>query len=152
MKSFSGLVISVIILMIVLLITFSVGQFADKSPIFVSGTLIIEEELAQKAHGIRTVFIIIYDDESNAPLPYAAIRKVLDQDPSGTFLDFLLTKDNMQIMNQSQAGPPKKIRIKARLDRGGTAGADEPGDIVGELSGVDIGTEGVRIHMNRYVS
>lgn len=151
MKSLPRSAIVLIILAVIGLVVMSVGQFASKSTVFARGSLVLKDGLQTQAKGIRTVFIVIYDEESPAPMPYAAIREVLSEDASGEFLNFILTKDNMQIMNQQSHKTPSKLRIKARLDRSGTAGLDQPGDIVGELSGVSAGAEGLKIVLDRHL-
>lgn len=151
MKSLSRSAIVLFVLVVIGLVVMSVGKFASKSTVFARGSLVLKEDLRDQARGIRTVFIVLYDEESPAPMPYAAIREVISKDASGEFLNFVLTKDNMQIMNQQSHKTPSKLRIKARLDRSGTAGMDQPGDITGEISGVSAGSEGLKIVLNRHL-
>lgn len=127
-----------------------VSQFAEKSFIYAQGEVFIPPELEEKAAGIRTLFIVLYDTANPAPMPYGAIRMPLKEDPKGSFLSFVITKDNLQLMRQSHR-IPKTLRIKARLDRSGLGGRDEPGDIVGELLPVKTGTAGVRITVNKLI-
>ena len=83
-------------------------------------------------------------------MPYGAIRWPLKQDPKGSFYSFTITKDNLQVMRPSHR-IPKTLRIKARLDRSGTAGMDAPGDLTGEIIPVKTGSTGVRITINKLI-
>ena len=152
MKSLSGPATGLIVCLIAGAILISAGQFASRSMVFAEGSLVLSDELIDKARGIRTVFIVLYDDENPTPMPYAAIREAINEDARKSFLNFVLTKDNMQIMNPAGEGFPKKLRIKARLDRSGAAGTDQPGDITGELKGVGNGARGLRIVLNQFIT
>ena len=37
------------------------------------------------------------------------------------------------------------MRIKARLDKDGSAGMDQPGDLTGEIKPVAVGSKGLRL-------
>ncbi|MFK7824230.1 MAG: hypothetical protein AB8G05_08735 [Oligoflexales bacterium] len=127
-----------------------VSQFAEKSFIYAQGEVFLPPELEEKATGIRTLFIVLYDTANPAPMPYGAIRMNLAGDAKGSFHKFVITKDNLQVMRPSHR-IPKTLRIKARLDRSGTAGMDAPGDIVGEILPVKTGSTDVRITINKLI-
>lgn len=92
----------------------------------------------QKTHGLRTLYIIVYDAQSSMPMPYGAMKVDLTKDPQGTVYKGVLNSANINVMS---GGPlPETLRIKARLDRDGSAGKDSPGDIVGSIEGVKKGT------------
>lgn len=85
--------------------------------------------LIKKDAGIRTLFVILYDGDSPRPMPYGAVKVDLKEDAKGTFYKGDLTSENVQTMG---GGPiPKNLRLKARLDKDGSAGMDQPGDLVG---------------------
>jgi len=87
--------------------------------------------LVKKNAGIRTLFIILYDADSTRPMPYGAVKVDLKEDAKGTFYKGDLTSENVQTMG---GGPiPKNLRLKARLDKDGSAGMDQPGDLVGTI-------------------
>ncbi|RZA26667.1 MAG: hypothetical protein EOP10_02825, partial [Proteobacteria bacterium] len=85
--------------------------------------------LVKKDAGIRTLFVIVYDADSPRPMPYGAMKVDLKDDAKGTFYTGDLTSENVQTM---AGGPlPKNIRLKARLDKDGSAGMDAAGDLTG---------------------
>lgn len=87
--------------------------------------------LVKKNAGIRTLFVIVYDADSPRPMPYGAIKIDLKEDAKGKFYTGDLTTENVQTMG---GGPvPKNIRLKARLDKDGSAGMDQPGDLTGQV-------------------
>jgi hypothetical protein len=97
----------------------------------------LDDKLAKKGADIRTMFIVLYDAESQAPMPYGALKVDLDKAAKGTFYKAALTTGNIYVMG---GGPlPKAIRIKARLDKEGNAGGDKPGDLVGVAEKVAVG-------------
>jgi len=151
MKSLPKWSIGLIVILITLLVILSVGNFANKSQIFARGTLQVAKDLEDLAKGIRTVFIVVYDEESQMPMPYAAIKEQISEDPKGQFIDFVLTKDNMQLMNPNNHKIPNRIRIKARLDRNGLGGMDQPGDLTGAKEHVAVGSEGVLITIDKLI-
>ncbi len=87
--------------------------------------------------GIHTLFVILYDREASTPRPYGALKVDLKEDAKGTFYTGDLTSGNITTMGE---GPlPKKFKIKARLDKDGSAGGDLPGDLVGIVENVAAG-------------
>ena len=114
-----------------------VSRFAETAPIIVSGTLGIQKNLQKNVVGHSHLFIVLFDQESKMPMPYAAVRYRLqpESDFTGDFFSFFLTEQNTQIMNPGLP-KPKKLRVKARLDRDGTAGPDQLGDLTGEISDI----------------
>lgn len=94
--------------------------------------------LVQKSAAIRTLYITLYDADAPAPRPYGAMRVVLEKDAAkGTIFRGALTSANVMIMG---GGPmPKNLKIKARLDKDGSAGPDEKGDLVGIVEKIAAG-------------
>ncbi len=126
----------------------------EKSPIFASGSVELDPGLVQDSVGITTLFLVIFDQDSPMPMPYGAAKFTLDHPPqAGKFFDFVLTKEKLQIMGMGGGGQgfPHKMRLKARLDRDGFGGADQAGDIVGEISAVDFGGKDIHILLNRKI-
>lgn len=144
------------VVVVVVGINFAINT-GQKSPIYASGSLEIPEGLASSATGISTLFMVIYDLDSPVPMPYGAVRFRLDQPvAAGKFFDFNITKEKIQLMgmaeNNANAGLfPKRLRIKARLDRDGIAGRDQQGDIVGEANPVAFGTTGLVIRLDHKI-
>ena len=123
----------------------------EQSPILAAGKILLKDNLAAEANGIRTLFIVLYDLDSPKPMPYGAVKEVLDQDPpAGEFFDFLVTREKIQTMNPN-APLPKRLRLKVRLDRDGQGGMDQPGDLVGTLEGVSLGDSTSRIVISEVV-
>ncbi len=98
----------------------------------------VEDKVAKAATGVRTLYVIVYDSESKMPMPYGAMKVDLKADAKGSIFKGDLTTANVQRMNP-QAPFPKTIRLKARLDKDGNAGMDQPGDVVGKAVGIKVG-------------
>ena len=47
--------------------------------------------------------------------------------------------------------PPKKMRVKVRLDKDGVAGRDQPGDIVGQVEHIVFGADNVNVKLETKV-
>lgn len=104
--------------------------------------------LVKKDAGIRTLFIILYDADSPRPMPYGAVKIDLKEDAKGAFYKGDLTSENVQTMG---GGPvPKNLRLKARLDKDGSAGMDQPGDLVGTVEKAKAG-ETVKIKISKAI-
>lgn len=106
----------------------------------------IEGEQLKAAAGIRTLYVIVFD--ANSPRPYGAMKVDLKADASGTLYkgdltvdpEATSTKNGGNVMVMGASTPPKTLRLKARLDKDGSAGKDQPGDIVGITEGVAAGS------------
>ena len=138
------------IVAVVGLATFMAQHSGTPTPVIAAGSVKLQSQLLDKAKGIRTLFVTVFDADSNMPMPYGAIRYRLSGDPTEDVLTFTLTRDNLRVMNPA-AAVPTTLRIKARLDRNGQAGPDLPGDLVGEIPSVAVGTRGVQIPIDRYL-
>jgi hypothetical protein len=125
--------------------------FGQTSPIIAEGKVILSPEFDAQAQGMRTVYITVRDPASPMPMPYGAMVTTLDNDPSGTVLNFKLTKENIRVMSEVGA-PPEKVNIKARLDMDGLGGADQPGDIVGIVENVNWGATGLTIALDQLIT
>lgn len=93
--------------------------------------------LVKKGAGIRTLYVIVYDADSPRPMPWGAIKVDLKEDAKGAFYKGDLTTDNVQSMGGGAV--PKNIRLKARLDKDGSAGMDSAGDLTGQVEKVKVG-------------
>lgn len=105
---------------------------------FATVEVTVEDKVAKTAAGVRTLYVIVYDSESKMPMPYGAMKVDLKADAKGSIFKGDLTTANVQRMNP-QAPFPKTIRLKARLDKDGNAGMDQPGDVVGKAEGIKVG-------------
>jgi hypothetical protein len=126
----------------------------QKSPLYASGIVEISPELVPAAKGMRTLFLVALPPaESGMRMPIGAARFSVSQDASGRFVHFALTPETMQVMpGSASGGMPAQFRLKARLDADGTAGMDQPGDLVGELESVTTGSRNLVITINRVAS
>ena len=109
---------------------------------------ITDAALQKKDVGIRTLFLVIYDADSAAPMPFGAMKVTLDKDAKGMFYKGSLTSEN--VMAMSGGAPPKNLRIKARLDKDGSAGRDEAGDLIGIADHVAAGSS-VKITVDKAI-
>lgn len=124
---------------------------ASKDTVYASGKLELDKKLSDKAKGIRTLYISIYDSASGMPRPYAATKIDLPKDAtSGAFHDFKLTPANVMAMGQGPA--PQTMRIKAKLDKDGSAGPDASGDVTGTVSDVKLGASNIVIKLDTVVN
>ena len=132
---------------LVLTIFFSSSGHASEQ-LIASGKLKLGDGLNAKAKGIRTVFLVVYDPASRRPMPYGAQKMTLAKDASGEFTEFKITTTSLRTMGAGGA-VPNPLRIKARLDKDGNAGMDQPGDIVGMIENVKLGTKSVSILLDK---
>ena len=84
--------------------------------------------------------------KSKVKMPYGAIRIKLNSPPKGQFYNFLITKDNLQIM-QPDSQPPAVINLKARLSLKDTV-ETRGYQLSGQLENVNIGTKNLSITIN----
>jgi hypothetical protein len=112
----------------------------DDTTVYADVEIKLEGAKATKASaGIRTLFITIYDSESKAPMPYGAMKVELDKDAKGTVYKGKLDASNIMVMGGGAS--PQTLRIKAKLDKDGSAGPDAAGDVVGIVDGVKVGSK-----------
>lgn len=104
--------------------------------------------ILKKTAGIRTLFLIVYDADSPRPMPYGAIKIDLKEDAKGKFYTGELTTENVQTMGGGAV--PKNIRLKARLDKDGSAGMDSPGDLTGQVDKAKAG-DSVKIKIAKVI-
>lgn len=102
----------------------------------------LASQLNTKSSGIRTLYITLYDAASSRPMPYGAMKVVLEKDASGTVYKGKLDASNVMMMGGGEPSPTT-LRIKARLDKDGSAGPDEAGDLVGIADKVKLGADTV---------
>ena len=116
----------------------SFGHFAKAADTkkFATLEVSVDPKVADKVAGIRTLFVIVYDNDGR--MPYGAMKVDLKADAKGSVYKGDITEANIQTM-----GPPtpmpKVLRFKARLDKDGSAGPDQPGDLVGTVNKINAG-------------
>ncbi len=133
--------------LMVLGLSLSFSHFAKASDQKLASVEIsIDDKLLAKNVGVRTLFVIVYDTESKMPMPFGAMKIDLKADAKGSIYKGDLTTANIQRMNPD-APLPKTIRIKARLDKDGSAGMDQAGDLVGIVEKINVG-EKTKITIN----
>ena len=150
-RSQTKLAVASAILVVLGAAMFAAIRFGEQSPLIASGTITLAPELTNQAKDITTLFIIVRDSASTAPMPVGAARKTINPGSNGKIFDFVLTKEFLQLM-VAEANLPKSLTIKARLDVDGAGGPDTPGDLVGEISGVPLGSGGVQISVDRVIN
>lgn len=142
-----GTLVTVAVILIAFVLLFPAGQ---KLPSIVKGKVTIKESLIPDARGIRRLFVVLYDADSERPMPYGAITFSIKPVESATVRPFNLNFENLNVMNKS-IPIPKNFRIKARLDVDGIAGPDKLGDLVGESSPVAFGSDNVQVKITQRV-
>jgi hypothetical protein len=136
-----------LVLVVVLAITIA-GKMGKTSHAYARGQIVVAPELAQVAQGIQTLFVIVSGTEM--PMPYAAVRRTLKTSLADEPYRLILTDENVQKMREMELWPAQ-FKLKARLDRDGVAGPDQPGDLVGEVPLVNAGDQNVVITIDRVV-
>jgi hypothetical protein len=122
------------------------SRFSEKSLVYAGGSISIAPEAEAGASGHRNLFIVVYDQDNPAPMPYGALRVELKEAPKGTFYHFVLTKENLSVMAGKQAHHElKTLRIKAKVTAASFVGEESPGDVSGEVSDIALGDETVAI-------
>lgn len=147
MKKIGWIGVLVVGLVVVMAIVMA-GQMGETSPAFARGRVILDDSLRDQARGADTLFVIMSGPDR--PMPLGALRHKLASDPAGVVYEFALTKESMQMM-MGGSEAPETFKLKARLDRDGTAGPDQPGDLTGEVLGVQRGAKGIDIVISRVV-
>lgn len=97
-----------------------------------------DASLEKKAAGIRTLYVTLYDEASKMPMPFGALKVELKADAKGEVFKGRLDTNNVVVMGGGAW--PASLRIKARLDKDGSAGSDAPGDLLGIVTGVKQGS------------
>lgn len=119
----------------VLFLSLSLSYVAKAADQKIASVEVNVEAAAEKTAGIRTLFIIVYAQDGK--MPYGAMKVDLKADAKGTVYKGDLTTANVQTMG---GGPvPQSLRLKARLDKDGSAGPDQPGDLAAIVESVKAG-------------
>jgi len=139
-----------VVLFVLGLAVYSALKFGEKSPLIAAGEVTLSPDLTEQAKNISTLYIIVRDGSNPSPMPIGAARKRLSSSPEGSFYNFVLTREFLQLMVPDASLPPT-LSIKARLDFDGEGGADTVGDLVGEVGNIHLGASGVRIDINRAI-
>jgi hypothetical protein len=150
MKRLPRWVLPLVVVGIVGAVILAAGKFADQPTIFARGDIALASELIDKAKGIETLFIVVFDADNPMPMPYGAMRDKITLSGTSQISDFILTPERLQIM-RPDAPVPKNFRLKVRLDRDGQAGPDQPGDLVGQIDRVAYGTDNIHLSITQVV-
>lgn len=147
-----ALIGSLLIGLVAVFSIFVASNFGEKSDIYVSGEVVVPHSLSNRINNFKVLYIVIYDENSPMPMPYGAMKLRLEEPvQAGVGVPFFVTKERIQTMRENQP-PPQAMRVKARFDRDGNAGRDQPGDLTGEQLGVAYGTTGLTIAIDKYIS
>lgn len=112
--------------------------------ILASGSIEVVPELAGMAKQITTVFVIVRSQTPGGP-PFAVVKLKNEMRSSLPFE--ITTKDVMGMGGQMPADP----KIVVRFDIDGSAGPEQPGDLVGELGQLQPGQRNVVVQVDRMV-
>ena len=116
---------------------------ASQGNVLAAGNITVAPELADRARQISTVYVILRSAQGGPP--YAVARL---ENPHEAALTFELTTANVMVQG---AQPPQDARLIVRFDADGRAGAEQPGDLVGELSEVSLGSSQLAVVVSRQV-
>lgn len=152
-KSVLYLAIVAIVIFVGIKVALDTGE---PSRVFAGGSVAIDPGLKDQAgQGFRTLFVVLYDQDSPMPMPMGAVKyRLAANEPIDFPREFILTKESMMQMGDAGAErpPPRTLRLKARLDRDGMGGSDQPGDITGEIRDVPVGSREVTITLNQVIN
>jgi hypothetical protein len=143
-----GIAVGVGTLLIIGIAIFFAGQMGEKEKFYAKGTVVLADDLKDAAKEIETLFIVVSDVNRPRP-PYGAAKRRIDKGSSGTILEFVLTNDNIQKMQEIPW--PAQFKLKVRLDRDGMGGMDQPGDLVGELTNLKPGADNLEIRISQKI-
>lgn len=135
---------------IVLVAIISALNLGEKSPMLVSGRIKVAPALTEVAKNAPTLFITLFDADSEAPMPYGAMRETLSAPIGENGYDFYVTPERINMMAQGRP-QPQTFRVKARLDMDGQGGPDQPGDLTGKVDRVAPGSNNVEIMISELV-
>ena len=116
---------------------------SEQGNLLASGKITVSPDLADRAKQITTVYVMIRSGQGGPP--YAVVRL---ENPHAAELPFELTQAH--VMTQG-AQPPSDAKIVVRFDADTRAGAEQPGDLVGELSPVTLGSSNLGVVVSREV-
>jgi len=143
-----GLFIGLGVVVVIVVAIVMAGQMGETNYAFARGKIVLDESLIEPASKASTLYIII--SGADRPMPFGAFRKSITSPPGKDVYDFVLTKDNIQAMMDMSTWP-NEVKLKARLDIDGVAGPDQPGDLVGELYPVTLGSKDLVLKIDRLV-
>jgi hypothetical protein len=143
-----GLIVGVGIVVVIIIAAVMAGQMGETSHAFARGKIVLDESLIGDAGRASTLYIIISGNDR--PMPYGAYRRTIKPPTSTDVFEFALTRDNIQAMMDMTTWPPE-VKLKARLDMDGVAGPDQPGDLVGELYPVALGSKDLVLKIDRKI-
>ena len=129
----------------------SISRHSTQSQVYCSGRIQLDPKLVTKASSIRTLFLVLHDASSTSPMPYGAQKLTLTKAPGELVTHFILTQDNVQVM-QPNMPAPKTLTLKARLDLDGTGGKDKPGDLTGSLASIPLGSRDLVVTINSRIT
>ncbi len=127
-----------------LLLALSLVSIAAQSTPLASGKLILKSPSSDS----RTIFLIVQDPSSPAPMPCAAQKIELAKPLEGE-ISFALDSDKIQLMACSEV--PAVFHLKAKLDKDGSAGRDATGDVIGIAEKVKKGAKNVKVTLDKVI-
>mgnify|MGYP006280105947 CR=1 FL=1 len=114
------------------------ANFADEPKIIARANIKISDDIKSLATHHSTLFVTVFEGDN--PMPYGAMREPITVNSEGGLRQIVLTEEKLMVMDSSRPRP-ERMRIKVRLDADGSAGPDQPGDITGQISGIEWGSK-----------
>lgn len=143
-----GLIVGLGVVVVIVIAAVMAGKMGETSHAFARGKIVLDESLVADAKNASTLYIIISGNDR--PMPYGAFRKSISAPVGTEVYEFALTKDNIQAMMDMTTWPAE-VKLKARLDMDGVAGPDQPGDLVGEMYPVALGSKDLVLKIDRKI-
>jgi hypothetical protein len=137
-----------VIFLSVLAAGFLAVQYGQKEAMYFSGKVTLDPSLEPNAQDIRTLYLSLFDDAVESRRPYGAMRIQLIKKPKGKVASFTANRDTVQVMFPGSK-PPEVFRVRARLDRDGIAGPASPGDLLGEIKSVALGSRNIEVNISK---
>jgi len=143
MRKFSAPLIFIGIVLLAALAAWQGVLHGGKEAGTISGTVTIDPTLASKVQATDVLFVIVRRP-GGAPRPLAAVRIEHPKFP----VSFEVTNDDVMVQGSELRG---MVAVVARLDKDGSAGPAQPGDVEGEFAQnpTMVGAKNVEIVLNK---
>lgn len=122
----------------------AVSAAAPQAQATIDGTVTLAAELTDKVAATDTLFVYARAPDG-PPMPLAAVRTSTSTWPVSFKLD-----DSSSMAPGMRLSRFPKVTLVARVSKSGSA-TPQPGDIEGRVDGVDTGSRGVRIVLDRVI-
>lgn len=124
-------------------------NYHDLPNILVEGNIKIPVELMDKTTGITTAYIIFFDQWSKEFDILGAAKIAVNRDQSQS-VHFSIKKDEFVKMGPRRQ-IPRVFTLKARFDKDGLGGKENPGDLTGYVESVPLGSREVEVLLDKLI-